>query len=97
MRQASGKPMPGSAGMGGVATGDVVRIEESRDIWRRVVHADGRKGWLPGPRLVRLTADSLDDASQRNGTASPVSYRRATDRTRPPADLAALPTATQQQ
>ena len=83
--------------MGGVATGDVVRIEESRDIWRRVVHADGRKGWLPGPRLVRLTADSLDDASQRNGTASPVSYRRATDRTRPPADLAALPTATQQQ
>lgn len=83
--------------MGGVATGDVVRIEESRDIWRRVVHADGRKGWLPAPRLVRLTADSLDDASQQNGTASPVSYRRATDRPRPPAALAALPTATRQQ
>lgn len=40
--------------MGGVTTGDVVRIEDSRDVWQRVVHADGRRGWLPAYRLTML-------------------------------------------
>ncbi len=40
--------------MGGVATGDVVRIDERRSDWRRVRHADGRAGWVPAGRLVPL-------------------------------------------
>ena len=40
--------------MGGVTTGDVVRVGESRDAWQRIVHADGRKGWLPAARLEAL-------------------------------------------
>ncbi len=42
--------------MGGVATGDVVRLIESRDAWQHIVHADGRRGWLPVTRLVMLQA-----------------------------------------
>jgi hypothetical protein len=51
--------------MGGVTTGDVVRVMESRDAWQRVVHADGRRGWLPGVRLESLVAPVSDtnDAS----------------------------------
>jgi len=45
--------------MGGVTTGDVVRIEESRELWERVHHADGRRGWLPHARLVMLEAHTL--------------------------------------
>ncbi len=41
--------------MGGVSTGDVVEIVESRPLWRRVQHADGRRGWLPGARLVAIS------------------------------------------
>ena len=44
--------------MGGVSTGDVVQIVEARDAWQRVVHADGRRGWLPAERLVAMQ-DSL--------------------------------------
>lgn len=43
--------------MGGVTTGDVVRIVETREGWQRVLHADGRRGWLPGSRLVLMRAD----------------------------------------
>ncbi len=41
--------------MGGVSTGDVVAIDESRPLWRRVQHADGRRGWLPSARLVAIS------------------------------------------
>jgi hypothetical protein len=40
--------------MGGVTTGDVVRVVESRSAWQRVLHADGRRGWLPSPRLIAI-------------------------------------------
>jgi hypothetical protein len=43
--------------MGGVTTGDVVRIVETREGWQRVLHADGRRGWLPVSRLVMMRAD----------------------------------------
>jgi hypothetical protein len=43
--------------MGGVTTGDVVRIVETREGWQRVLHADGRRGWLPVSRLVLMRAD----------------------------------------
>lgn len=42
--------------MGGVTTGDVVRVVEYRESWQRVQHADGRRGWLPAVRLVALQA-----------------------------------------
>ena len=41
--------------MGGVSTGDVVEVVESRPLWRRIQHADGRRGWLPGARLVAIS------------------------------------------
>ena len=44
--------------MGGVSTGDVVQVVEARESWERVVHADGRQGWLPAVRLVAMQ-DSL--------------------------------------
>ena len=47
--------------LGGVATGDVVRIVDARDGWERVRHADGRLGWLPQNRVVAL----LDDTPSR--------------------------------
>ncbi|MBL0172302.1 MAG: hypothetical protein IPP90_16575 [Gemmatimonadaceae bacterium] len=37
-----------------MTTGDVVRVMESRDGWRRVVHADGGRGWLPAMRLLAI-------------------------------------------
>ncbi len=40
--------------LGGVSTGDVVRVIEQRDGWDRVHHADGRLGWLPSIRVVAL-------------------------------------------
>lgn len=42
--------------MGGVTTGDVVRVLEARDTWQRVLHADGRTGWLPLTRLIAIQA-----------------------------------------
>lgn len=42
--------------MGGVSTGDVVRVLEIRETWQQVVHADGRRGWLPSGRLVAMSA-----------------------------------------
>lgn len=40
--------------MGGVTTGDVVRVVDARDGWERVRHADGRLGWLPEDRVAAL-------------------------------------------
>ena len=40
--------------MGGVTTGDVVRIIDTRDGWQHVRHADGRLGWLPEDRVAAL-------------------------------------------
>jgi hypothetical protein len=45
--------------MGGVATGDVVRVEEARDGWLNVVHADGRRGWLPAGRTIPLVSPAV--------------------------------------
>ncbi len=45
--------------MGGVATGDVVRVEEAREGWLRVLHADGRRGWLPAGRTVPLVSPAV--------------------------------------
>ena len=45
--------------MGGVATGDVVRVVDARDGWERVRHADGRLGWLPQNRVTALLDDTL--------------------------------------
>ena len=45
--------------LGGVTTGDVVRVLESRDGWMRAQHADGRRGWLPTARLVAVSARPL--------------------------------------
>jgi len=42
--------------MGGVATGDVVRVEEASEGWLRVLHADGRRGWLPAARTIPLVS-----------------------------------------
>ena len=49
--------------LGGVSTGDVVRILQARQDWRLVVHADGRRGWLPAVRLVAIEGDSAVFAS----------------------------------
>jgi len=45
--------------MGGVATGDVVRVEEAREGWLRVLHADGRRGWLPAGRTLPLVSPAV--------------------------------------
>ena len=45
--------------MGGVATGDVVRVEEARDGWLQIVHADGRRGWLPAGRTIPLVSPAV--------------------------------------
>lgn len=44
--------------MGGVATGDVVRVVDARDGWERIRHADGRLGWLPENRIAALLDDT---------------------------------------
>ncbi|WP_411279596.1 SH3 domain-containing protein [Gemmatimonas sp.] len=45
--------------MGGVATGDVIRVDEAREGWLRVLHADGRRGWLPAGRTVPLVSPAV--------------------------------------
>ena len=45
--------------MGGVATGDVVRVQEIGEGWLRVLHADGRRGWLPTGRAVPLVSPAV--------------------------------------
>lgn len=45
--------------MGGVATGDVVRVEAARDGWLHIVHADGRRGWLPAARTIPLVSPAV--------------------------------------
>jgi hypothetical protein len=55
-----GAPGGDADAVGGVATGDVVRLGEMRDGWRRVRHADGRDGWLPDARLRALTVPTAD-------------------------------------
>jgi hypothetical protein len=42
--------------VGGLTTGDVVRLVSAREGWVRVQHADGRAGWIPRSRLVGITA-----------------------------------------
>lgn len=51
-------PGSDSDAMGGVATGDVVRVVTARDGWERVRHADGRLGWLPENRIAALLDDT---------------------------------------
>lgn len=43
-----------SDAMGGVATGDIVSRLEEQGGWERVMHSDGRQGWIPSTRLVAL-------------------------------------------
>jgi hypothetical protein len=45
--------------IGGLSTGDVVRILSDQEGWERVQHADGRAGWIPASRLVSITAPLL--------------------------------------
>lgn len=45
--------------MGGVATGDVVRVEDAAEGWLKVLHADGRRGWLPAGRTVPLVSPAV--------------------------------------
>ena len=45
--------------MGGVATGDVVRVEAARDGWLHIVHADGRRGWLPVAWTIPLVSPAV--------------------------------------
>ena len=43
-----------AATMGGVSTGDVVRLLTSQEGWSSVALADDRIGWIPAARLARL-------------------------------------------
>ncbi|MEP6780810.1 MAG: SH3 domain-containing protein [Gemmatimonadaceae bacterium] len=43
--------------LGGAATGDIVRIKQQRQLWSRVLHADGREGWIPSDRITALGAN----------------------------------------
>ncbi|WP_309669939.1 SH3 domain-containing protein [Gemmatimonas sp.] len=45
--------------MGGVATGDVVRVEDAAEGWLKVLHADGRRGWLPAGRTIPLVSPAV--------------------------------------
>jgi tetratricopeptide (TPR) repeat protein len=45
--------------MGGLATGDVVRVEAARDGWLQVLHADGRRGWIPAGRTTPLVSPAV--------------------------------------
>lgn len=53
-------PSPDADPMGGAATGDVVKVVDVRQGWEQVVHADGRRGWIPAARLVSLANPLLD-------------------------------------
>lgn len=57
-------PGTDSDAMGGVATGDVVRRVEQQGGWERVVHSDGREGWLPMLRLLSILPVQQADSSQ---------------------------------
>lgn len=57
-------PGTDSDAMGGVATGDVVRRVEQQGVWERVVHSDGRDGWLPVMRLRSILPVQQADSSQ---------------------------------
>lgn len=45
--------------LGGIATGDVVRLEHVEAQWHRVVHADGRRGWIPAARSTPLVSPTV--------------------------------------
>lgn len=47
-----------SSTVGGVSTGDVVRMSTVQEGWFRVTLADGRDGWLPASRLAPLLAST---------------------------------------
>jgi len=47
-----------STTVGGVSTGDVVRMSTAQEGWFRVTLADGRDGWLPASRLAPLVAST---------------------------------------
>jgi hypothetical protein len=47
-----------SATVGGVSTGDVVRMSTAQEGWVRVTLTDGRDGWLPASRLAPLVAST---------------------------------------
>ena len=48
--------------LGGISTGDVLRVVRTQEGWARVTHADGRSGWLPAARLVSLAAPLVSAA-----------------------------------
>ncbi len=42
--------------LGGVGTGDIVRLEAAQEGWARIAHADGRRGWIVASRLAPLVS-----------------------------------------
>ncbi len=54
-----GAPGAEANALGGVATGDVMRVDEFREGWLRGQHADGRRGWLPAERTVPLVSPAV--------------------------------------
>jgi hypothetical protein len=42
--------------LGGVGTGDIVRLEATQEGWARIAHADGRRGWMTASRLAPLVS-----------------------------------------
>jgi hypothetical protein len=54
------RPASDANTVGGVATGDIVRIEREQEGWDRVRHADGRQGWIPAARLMPLLPASTN-------------------------------------
>ena len=40
--------------LGGAASGDIVRVKQRQQLWSRVLHADGREGWIPADKLTPL-------------------------------------------
>ena len=57
--------------MGGVATGDIVQRLEVEGGWQRVLHADGREGWLPSLRLIALSAEEGVRVAVPDGALEP--------------------------
>jgi hypothetical protein len=54
-----GAPGAEANALGGVATGDVMQVDELREGWIRGQHADGRRGWLPAERTVPLVSPAV--------------------------------------
>jgi len=54
-----GAPGAEANALGGVATGDVIQVDELREGWLRGQHADGRRGWLPAQRTVPLVSPAV--------------------------------------